>query len=347
MSFSNLLIQWYLQNQRDLPWRNSKNPYKVWLSEIILQQTRVAQGLPYFESFLNAFPTIFDLANASEQEVLKLWQGLGYYSRARNLHSTAKMIVEECNGEFPNTFDGLKKLKGVGDYTAAAIGSFCFNIPVPVVDGNVYRVLSRYYGIQTDIASSKAFKEFFDLSKSLIDENQPDIYNQAIMEFGALYCVPQNPNCEACIFSSSCVAKQKSLVKELPLKSKKVKVKNRYFHYLIFKDSQNHFKINQRLKKDIWQHLYEFDLIESDREESIQWVESKAKEIFNVPWLDFYQINQHTIQHKLTHQNLFISIYLIQISEIRNSFMSFDDMMLHPFPIVLGDFIFKNKNKLL
>jgi A/G-specific adenine glycosylase len=154
MSFSNLLIHWYLQNQRDLPWRNSKNPYTVWLSEIILQQTRVAQGLPYFESFLNAFPTVFDLANASEQEVLKLWQGLGYYSRARNLHATAKMIVDEHNGKFPNTFESLKKLKGVGDYTAAAIGSFCFEIPVPVVDGNVYRVLSRYFGIETDISSS-------------------------------------------------------------------------------------------------------------------------------------------------------------------------------------------------
>lgn len=346
MSFTNLLIQWYLQNKRDLPWRNSKNPYKVWLSEIILQQTRVAQGLPYFDSFLNTFPTIFDLANASEQEVLKLWQGLGYYSRARNLHATAKMIVNEYNGAFPNTFEGLKKLKGVGDYTAAAIGSFCFNIPVPVVDGNVYRVLSRYFGIETDIASSKAFKEFYELSKSLLDIQQPDIYNQALMEFGALYCVPQNPNCDACIFSESCVAKKQSTVKNLPVKSKKIKIKNRFFNYLVIKDNQHHFKINQRLHKDIWQHLYEFELIETAKEESIEWVEKTAKNLLRDSIIEFYQINHQTIQHKLTHQNLFISFFMVQISDTKPTYLPYNEVIAHPFPIVISDFIRLNKNKI-
>ena len=347
MSFSNQLIHWYLQNRRDLPWRNSNNPYIVWLSEIILQQTRVAQGLPYFEPFLTAFPTVFDLANASEQEVLKLWQGLGYYSRARNLHTTAQMVVNEHDGVFPQTFEGLKKLKGVGDYTAAAIASFCYKTPVPVVDGNVYRVLSRYFGIETDIASSKAFKEFFELSKSIIDEKQADLYNQAIMEFGALYCVPQNPNCDACVFGDSCVAKQKSKVKSLPVKLKKVKVKNRYFHYIILKDANNHFKINKRVQKDIWQYLFEFDLIESDQEENIERIQKKLEESLDVSLLDFFQINQQTIHHKLTHQNLYISFYLAQIPSTEIDFLTFDEMISYPFPIVLIDFIEKNKNKIM
>jgi A/G-specific adenine glycosylase len=347
MSFSNQLIHWYLQNRRDLPWRNSHRPYDIWLSEIILQQTRVAQGLPYFESFLNYFPTVFDLANASEQEVLKLWQGLGYYSRARNLHATAQRVVNDFDGVFPQTFEGLKKLKGVGDYTAAAIASFCYKIPVPVVDGNVYRVLSRYFGIETDIASSKAFKEFFELSQSLMDITQADLYNQAMMEFGALYCVPQNPNCDACIFGDSCVAKQKSKVKSLPVKLKKVKVKNRYFHYIIIKDANNHFKISKRLERDIWQNLFEFDLIESNQEENIEWIQYKFEESLNNQLLDFFQVNQQTIHHKLTHQNLYISFYLAQISSIENDFLTFAEMISHPFPIVLIDFIEKNKNKII
>lgn len=347
MTFSNLLINWYLQNQRDLPWRNSQDPYQIWLSEIILQQTRVAQGLPYFESFLQAFPTIFDLANASEQEVLKLWQGLGYYSRARNLHATAQKVVQDFGGVFPNTFEDLKKLKGVGDYTAAAIASFCFKVPVPVVDGNVYRVLSRYFGIDTDIASSKAFKEFFDLSKALIDKNQPDVYNQAIMEFGALHCVPQNPACELCVFETSCVANKESKVKTLPVKLKKVKVKQRFFHYIIYKDERSYFKLNQRVQKDIWQNLYEFDLLESAKEESIDWIEEKVNNESGYKIRDFYQINSHTITHKLTHQNLYISFFLAEIAGTKVDFLPFKTMISYPFPIVLIDFLKQNENKII
>lgn len=200
MSFGNNLIQWYLENDRDLPWRKSKDPYVIWLSEIMLQQTRVAQGLPYFLSFIKHFPTVFDLANAPEAKVLKLWQGLGYYSRARNLHFTAKYVANECNGIFPGTYKDLLKLKGVGDYTASAIASICYQEPVAVVDGNVYRVLARYLGIATPINTTKGIKEFKAVAQELLEPSEPGNYNQALMDFGALHCKPQNPLCSTCIF---------------------------------------------------------------------------------------------------------------------------------------------------
>ena len=229
MIFSNSLIQWYLNNKRDLPWRNTQNPYLIWLSEIMLQQTRVAQGLPYYMAFTNAFPTVFELANASEEQVLKLWQGLGYYSRARNLHKTAQFVASELNGEFPDNNKDLLKLKGIGDYTAAAIASFAYNEAVPVVDGNVFRVLSRYFDIETDISLVTAKKEFSALAFELMPKNDPASFNQAIMEFGALQCVPKNPSCEICVFNSSCAALQKKKVHLLPFKSKKIKVSYRFF----------------------------------------------------------------------------------------------------------------------
>lgn len=249
MDFSNLLIDWYLQNKRDLPWRKTTNPYNIWLSEIMLQQTRVAQGLPYYEAFISAFPTVFDLAKASEEEVLKLWQGLGYYSRARNLHSTAQYIASELNGEFPKDYKNLLKLKGVGDYTAAAIASIAYGEEVPVVDGNVYRVLSRYFGIEDDISLPKAKIEFQKLSKNLLPEGKASLYNQALMEFGALQCVPKSPDCTQCVFNSSCFALQKNRVGELPLKSKRTKVKNRYFYYLIIRDGEGNFVLNKEKTK--------------------------------------------------------------------------------------------------
>ena len=196
MEFSNSLINWYLQNKRDLPWRNTVNPYPIWLSEIMLQQTRVAQGLPYFMAFMEAFPTVFDLANAEEEQVLKLWQGLGYYSRARNLHATAKFIATSLNGNFPSNYKELLQLKGIGEYTAAAIASFAYNEPVAVVDGNVFRVLSRYFNVDSDISDGKTKKEFQILAQELLPKNNAALFNQAIMEFGALQCVPKNPNCE-------------------------------------------------------------------------------------------------------------------------------------------------------
>ena len=223
MIFYNYLIKWYLENKRDLPWRKTTNPYHIWLSEIMLQQTRVAQGMPYFLSFVEAFPTVFDLAKAEEEQVLKLWQGLGYYSRARNLHKTAQYIATELNGVFPDNYKDLLQLKGVGDYTAAAIASFSYNEAVPVVDGNVFRVLSRYFDLDTDIAQAFAKKEFAALAFELMPKDTPATFNQAIMEFGALQCVPKNPDCAVCVFNESCAALQKKKVELLPVKSKKSK----------------------------------------------------------------------------------------------------------------------------
>ena len=218
-----------------MPWRKTSDPYKIWLSEIILQQTRVAQGLPYYETFAKKFPTVHHLAKENEKVVMKTWQGLGYYSRARNLHYTAKFISKNLKGKFPNEFEEIKKLKGIGDYTASALASFAFNKPHAVVDGNVFRVLSRVFGIKTPIDSSKGKKIFTEKAKSLLDKKNPGTFNQAIMEFGALQCVPQNPDCNNCPLKKNCKAFEKNLVEVLPIKSKKIKTRNRYFNYLIVK----------------------------------------------------------------------------------------------------------------
>ena len=263
MNFHNILIKWYLQNKRDLPWRNTTNPYLIWLSEIMLQQTRVAQGMPYFFAFTKEFPTVFDLANAEEEKVLKLWQGLGYYSRARNLHKTAQYVANELNGVFPPVYKELLKLKGVGEYTAAAIASFSYNETVPVVDGNVFRVLSRYFDIESDIALPATKKEFTELAYELMPKDNPAIFNQAIMEFGALQCVPKNPDCSVCVFNESCMALQKKKVTVLPVKSKKLKVTNRFFNYLILEDVLGNTLIQKRTLKGIWHNLYEFPLLET------------------------------------------------------------------------------------
>jgi len=342
MYFSNSLLQWYLQNRRDLPWRNTVNPYHIWLSEIMLQQTRVAQGMPYFIRFTEVFPTIFDLAKTDEEQVLKLWQGLGYYSRARNMHKTAQIIAFELNGNFPDNYEDLLKLKGIGEYTAAAIASFAFKQVVPVVDGNVFRVLSRYFNIQSDISSSSAKKEFSALANELIPNDQPDLFNQAIMDFGALQCVPKNPNCEICIFNSSCAALQKKKVDQLPIKTKKTKVTNRFFNYLIFLDTENNTIINKRTQKGIWHNLYEFPVIETEKETDFETistlVHSRYKELV-VTDISIY--NKEQIIHKLSHQNLHINFYKITLSSIINDGIGLDILRTFPFPIVIFNFIEK------
>ncbi|MBS1559477.1 MAG: A/G-specific adenine glycosylase [Bacteroidetes bacterium] len=262
--FSTTLLAWYHENARPLPWRQTNNPYKIWISEVILQQTRVAQGLPYYKKFVKKFPTVYDLAKATEQEVLHLWQGLGYYTRARNLHRCAQEVVEKYQGRFPVTFKELIKLPGIGSYTAAAIASLAFREVVAVVDGNVFRVLARFFGIDKDIASHEGKEYFFWLANKLISPTEPDIFNQALMEFGALHCLPQNPKCNACVFSSSCVAYQKSTQAELPVKRKKQKSKTRYFYYFIIKH-KNKVLMRSRKEKDIWRGLYDFYLIETTR----------------------------------------------------------------------------------
>lgn len=342
MDFSNSLLSWYLQNKRDLPWRDTVNPYPIWLSEIMLQQTKVAQGLPYFLTFIKEFPTVLHLAQADEEQVLKLWQGLGYYSRARNMHKTAQIIAFELNGNFPNNYKDLLKLKGIGEYTAAAIASFAFNEVVPVVDGNVFRVLSRYLDIETDIASALAKKEFSALAKELMPENNPALFNQAIMEFGALQCVPKNPDCNNCIFNNSCAALQKKKVGELPVKLKKTKVTNRYFNYIVFLDNSNNTIINKRTEKGIWHNLYEFPVIEAEEELDFETISKAISEKyinFSIDSISVY--NSEQIIHKLSHQKLHINFYRASVTDEIRDGISLDVLKNFPFPIVIYNFIEK------
>ncbi len=267
-SFAPTLERWYERHKRDLPWRHTNDPYRIWLSEIILQQTRVAQGKPYYERFVAAYPTVADMAMADERELLRLWQGLGYYSRARNLHQTARYIAEKLNEKFPDNYHDLLKMKGIGDYTAAAIASFAFGERVPVVDGNVYRVLARVFGIEEDITTTKAKKTFASLAMRLIQlANNPATYNQAIMEFGAIQCTPVSPDCLLCPLQQQCVAYQTGRQHRLPVKAKKAPVRDRYFNYLIFRN-QGKVALHERIARDIWQNLYEFYLLETDEPKS-------------------------------------------------------------------------------
>jgi len=253
----NKIISWYLENKRTLPWRNTKNPYFIWLSEIILQQTRVAQGLPYYEKFTEKFPTVFDLAGAPEEDVLRLWQGLGYYSRGRNLHATARYIAGELAGRFPDTFSSLVRLKGVGDYTAAAIASFAFKEKVPAIDGNVIRVISRLYAIDAPVDLPSTLQEIRQISFDLISSVEPDLYNQAMMEFGAMLCTPKNPGCNICPVRAGCLSFPGKDFLRIPYKSKKTKVLERSLHYLVLEYGGNFF-MKQRTGSDIWQNLFDF-----------------------------------------------------------------------------------------
>ncbi|MCK8492471.1 A/G-specific adenine glycosylase [Spirosoma sp. RP8] len=258
------LEHWYEYHKRDLPWRHTRDPYSIWLSEVILQQTRVAQGKPYYERFLKTYPTVQDMARADERELLRLWQGLGYYSRARNLHQTARYVTDELNGKFPDTYHDLLKMKGIGVYTAAAVASFAFGERVPVVDGNVYRVLARVFGINEDITTTGAKKTFAALATRLIQQaNDPATYNQAIMEFGAIQCTPVAPDCLLCPVQQQCVAYLTGQQHRLPVKAKKAPVRERYFQYLIFRNGDK-VAMRERTDRDIWQNLYDFCLIETD-----------------------------------------------------------------------------------
>jgi A/G-specific adenine glycosylase len=343
MNFSNVLIKWYLQNKRDLPWRNTTNPYQIWLSEIMLQQTRVAQGMPYFLSFTTAFPTVFDLAAATEEEVLKLWQGLGYYSRARNLHKTSQYIASDLAGIFPDNYLDLLILKGVGEYTAAAIASFSYNEAVPVVDGNVFRVLSRYFDIETDIAQASAKKEFAALAFELMPKDNPATFNQAIMEFGALQCVPKSPNCGICVFNESCAALQKKKVDQLPVKSKKVKVRNRYFNYLVVADENDNTIIQKRTDKGIWHNLYEFPLIETDKEEDFDFITERIESDYfqDNSIISILEDNDKSIIHKLSHQHLHIKFWKVNLNGSVENGINNTVLKTFPFPIVIHNFIEK------
>ncbi len=265
MSFAQTLLNWYQVNKRDLPWRSTNDPYIIWLSEVILQQTRVDQGLPYFHRFSENYPTVRDFAEATEDEILRHWQGLGYYSRGRNMHKTARMVMEAHGGYFPRKYDDLIRLKGIGEYTAAAISSFSAGEPRAVVDGNVYRVLSRYFGISVPVNSSKGKKIFADVASELLDRDRPALFNQAIMEFGALQCKPRNPDCTGCPFRTECVARKENRIAELPVKIKANPPRVRYFNYLIL-DDNGRLAMMKRESRDIWQNLYEFPLIETSEQ---------------------------------------------------------------------------------
>ena len=337
MSFSNQIISWFRENGRALPWRETRDPYAIWLSEIILQQTRIVQGLEYWERFMAQYPTVEALAAASEDDVLKLWQGLGYYSRARNLHAAAKQIVEM--GKFPDTLEGIKSLKGVGDYTAAAIGSFAFDIPAAVVDGNVYRVLSRYFGIDTPINSTQGKKEFAALAQSLIpgggnEKIKPEAfemelspisaYNQGMMDFGAIQCTPQSPKCLLCPLAETCEALRNDLVAELPVKEKKLKVQTRRLTYIYIRcqeetsangeQAEPMIAIHRRDKGDIWQGLWEPYNASDSKKTPIEYHEDIEK-MFHLPTASLnYGITRiaKDVKHVLTHRILLADFYLLE-----------------------------------
>ena len=303
--FAAIIEHWYGQNKRALPWRETTNPYYIWLSEIILQQTRVEQGRSYYERFVSAFPTVQALADASEEQVLLLWQGLGYYSRARNLHKAAQQIA--AHGSFPSDYKSLLSLPGVGPYTAAAIASFAYGQPYAVVDGNVFRVLSRYFGVETPIDSSNGKKEFKALADELLDKKRPALYNQAIMDFGALVCKPSGADCSLCPLSDACVAFTQNSVQQLPVKSKKMVQRTRWFSYVYVCTDKENVLITRRFKDDIWKGLYEFPLIDSDEELPL------TSFLHHFPKGEWRLLRQGFV-HQLTHQRLMVNFYSLHLS---------------------------------
>ena len=333
--FATTIIDWYKENKRDLPWRDTKDPYKIWISEIILQQTRVVQGYDYYCRFMEHFPDVETLAKASEDEVMKCWQGLGYYSRARNLHEAARTIAEK--GVFPVRYEDVRALKGVGDYTAAAICSFAYDMPYAVVDGNVYRVLSRWLGVEEPIDTGAGKKLYASLADEMMDKSHPALYNQAIMDFGALQCVPSSPSCLFCPLSDSCVALQKNLVDKLPWKSRKTKVLVRYFSYIYVRAGVHTF-IKRREAGDIWQNLYEFPLIETEQEVG-------EEEIFSLPAfrelvgdrsIRMFRVVSSEVKHVLSHRVIHARCYEVELEEEDAVLSGFQRVLiddLHKFPV--------------
>lgn len=338
MIFSEEILKWYRENKRQLPWRDTRDPYKVWISEIILQQTRVAQGMPYYQRFVAQYPTVSDMARAREEEVLKLWQGLGYYSRARNMHATAKTVVSKLNGKFPETYEGLLKLKGIGDYTASAIASFCFDELQPVVDGNVYRVLSRYFGIDLAINSTAGIKQFKQLAKKVMSTTNIRDYNQGIMEFGAIQCAPRKPYCLHCPLNKSCVALATNRIAELPVKLKKSKVKLKHFNYLVVVDANGQTILEQRKGKGIWQNLYQFPLLETKEEmAAISLGQLKDLGLGDHPSILLY--NERPMVHKLSHQHLYTKFWIVRTDKVVAKAIPWEKLPDFPVPVLIADFI--------
>ncbi|MGM0496328.1 MAG: A/G-specific adenine glycosylase [Bacteroidota bacterium] len=337
MNISTTLINWYKIHKRDLPWRNTTDPYKIWVSEIILQQTRVNQGTKYYHQFIKKFPDIQSLGNANIDEVLKQWQGLGYYNRAKNMHHTAKKIINDYNGVMPENYHELIKLKGVGPYTAAAVASFAYNEPVAVVDGNVKRVLSRVFGIDKPINSSAGEKEIEELAKHLLNHESPGTHNQAIIEFGAIQCTPGNPDCPNCSFQEICEAYNTNKVEHYPVKNVGKKKKNRYFYYLVIHKDQ-HTYIRKRTNKDVWNSLYEFPLIECNNKKDIRKITQTKewKQLFNNSDPEILSISKE-YKHILSHQHIyaiFIDLRLpAQTNFLKNNFLKIKKKNLDKFAI--------------
>ncbi len=350
--FADILLHWYEKNQRELPWRQTKDPYKIWLSEVILQQTRVQQGLPYYLKFAEKYPTIAHMAAASEQDILRMWQGLGYYSRARNMYKTAQHIEQNLKGIFPNAYTQIKKLKGVGDYTAAAIASFAYNEKIAVVDSNVYRVLARVFGLKDDIALSKSKKIFTQLAQVLISDRLPRVYNQAIMEFGALHCKPAQPQCPNCPLANWCVAFREKRQHDLPVKSRNIKIKRRFFYYFVFQ-YYGQLLMQLRIKKDIWQGLYDFYHIETNKKLSSQEVLAQMSENTDLKKNTYESIKiSHTYKHLLTHRQILATFFLINIKikdGIRQliqqenlAFFTLEQVQNLPKPILIKNYLERN-----
>ena len=336
------MIAWYEIHKRNLPWRDTENPYLIWVSEIILQQTRVVQGLDYYRRFVEAYPDILSLAHADIDDVLKIWQGLGYYSRARNMHAAAKYLVREHQGIFPASYDGLITIKGIGDYTASAIASLAFGQAVPVIDGNVNRVIARLYGIQQPVNKPEGQKEIRACAEKMMVRDEPATYNQAIMEFGALQCVPKNPDCDGCVLNRSCVAFRNGMVNVLPVKLKTTKIATRYFHYLYVRLGNRTF-IRRRTAGDIWTGLYEFPLIETAAETGLDEL------ILHPDWQSYFEGQAPLVEsvssevlHRLTHRVLKIKFYKITVNQpiCGQDFVEIpeDNVHLYAVPKVIDNF---------
>ena len=337
------LLKWYNFNKRDLPWRKNTDAYRIWVSEIILQQTKISNGKKYFINFIDKFPTINHLAEATEEQVLKKWEGLGYYNRAINLHKTSKTIVENFNGNFPDSYDELIKLNGIGDYTASAIASICFNKYNPVIDGNVLRFLSRFHGIKRPIDSIIVKKEIKQIAYTLIIKTKsPGDFNQAMMEYGALVCKPF-PDCAKCIFKTNCISLKNNEVKLVPIKSKNKKKIKRYLNYLVFIDAHKKTLIKQRIKKDIWYKLFEFPLIEQDKLINDIKTNNEFNNYLNENniQIDKFEKDIHTIKHILSHQTLFISFHIINTKDKLNNGVEISSLTNFTLPVPIIKFIDK------
>jgi A/G-specific adenine glycosylase len=348
MSFPEIILDWYRNNKRDLPWRRTKDPYRIWVSEIILQQTRIDQGIGYYRRFIQKFKDVAELARADEEDILKLWQGLGYYSRARNMHAAARDIVSRYHGKFPGSYEEILKLKGIGEYTAAAIASLAFDLPYPVVEGNVLRFFARYFGFADPVDSVYGKKKIYRKALQFLDASQPGTYNQAIMEFGALQCRPGKPDCLKCPLREGCYAFQTGNVEKLPVKSKVQKPRKRYFHYLVFiirKNKGNCIYLRKRESNDIWRNLYDFPLIETDGPVSLEklietneWKQLILRSKFH------FRKRSELYKHILSHQIILARFYFIEIPvKLKSPFLMIPIKDLNKYPVPrLIDRVLKN-----